>query len=504
MRTRRIVLAVAALFILICPACRQKKAETQAPPPQAAKKTEQKTEYLAVLAEGRKIGHAVMDRKAEDEKVVTTMQMELTISRMGTVLQLRTMESNVETADGRPLSFKTSQGIGTITSKSEGQVGADGKLTVTAVSGGQTTTQTLDWPQGAVLAEGARLLQLQKGLKEGTKYNVRVFEASTLKAMDAAVEVGPKVKVDLLGRVVELTEVRTTVRMPLAGSITTVSYLDDEMEAMKTVTAVLGMKLEMVTCTKEVALSEVQPVDFFDRFLLKSPVPLAGVAGARSITYELSPTSGQELAIPERPYQKVKRAADGTVVVTVTAAKAPRGATFPYEGDDKSARSAMGPTRYLESDNEAVVALARKAVGDTKDAAAAIRRIERFVRGYITTKSLSVGYASAAEVAAGREGDCTEHAVLAAAMCRAVGIPAQVASGVAYAAGLGEKKHIFGPHAWVRAYVGDQWIGLDAAMPGGFDAGHIELCSGNGEIESFFGMVNTLGCFEIKKVTVER
>ena len=40
----------------------------------------------------------------------------------------------------------------------------------------------------------------------------------------------------------------------------------------------------------------------------------------------------------------------------------------------------------------------------TKDAATAARRIEKFVRKYINKKNLSVGYASALEVARSRRG----------------------------------------------------------------------------------------------------
>jgi len=137
------------------------------------------------------------------------------------------------------------------------------------------------------------------------------------------------------------------------------------------------------------------------------------------------------------------------------------------------------------------------------------------VGDYIENKSLSVGYASAVEVAASRQGDCTEHAVLVAAMCRAVGIPAQVVTGVAYVedfAGL----QGFGGHAWVQVYVGGdpaarepgKWVGLDAAFKsaglGGYDPGHIALAVGNGNIEEFFSLVKLLGRFKIDKVTVSK
>jgi transglutaminase-like putative cysteine protease len=147
-------------------------------------------------------------------------------------------------------------------------------------------------------------------------------------------------------------------------------------------------------------------------------------------------------------------------------------------------------------------------VGRTSDAAEAISRIEAFVADYVEDKNLSVGYASAAEVVASKQGDCTEHAVLAAALCRAVGIPAQVVTGLAYVEEWGTVMNGFGGHAWARAYVGGKWIGIDAAFRGtgrgGYDAGHITLAAGSGNPEDFLNLIGTMGQFKIDRVEVKR
>jgi transglutaminase-like putative cysteine protease len=66
----------------------------------------------------------------------------------------------------------------------------------------------------------------------------------------------------------------------------------------------------------------------------------------------------------------------------------------------------------------------------------------------------------------------------------------------------------FGGHAWTQVYIGDKWVGLDAAFKGtgrgGYDAGHIALAVGNGEPGDFLNLVTTLGRFEIAKVTVNK
>jgi transglutaminase/protease-like cytokinesis protein 3 len=271
---------------------------------------------------------------------------------------------------------------------------------------------------------------------------------------------------------------------------------------------IAGIQVELVACAKEFALGENDVFEIIDKMFIASPKPLEDVRKAKSITYHISPKPGTEnLTIPSTDNQKVQHLKDGKVVVTVEPVEAPKGAKFPYKGTDSTIKDAMKPTRYVQSDNQKIIGLARQAIGDTKDAGEAARKIEDFVAGYIENKSLSVGYASAVEVAASKQGDCSEFAVLTAAMCRAVGIPARVATGIAYVEDWAGFEG-FGGHAWTQTYIGDKWVGLDAAFKsagrGGYDAGHITLAVGNGDPEGFFEIINTMGRFKIDKVDINK
>jgi transglutaminase-like putative cysteine protease len=271
---------------------------------------------------------------------------------------------------------------------------------------------------------------------------------------------------------------------------------------------VAGMRIEMVACAKEFALGENDLLELIDRMFLESPKPLDNLAAAESITYHLVPAEETaDFTIPSNDNQSARRLESGTTIVTVRPITASAGTKFPYKGRDKAILEATKPTRFLQSDHKQVIDLAHRAVGGAKDAAEAAKRIEAFVADYVENRNLSVGYASAAEVADSRQGDCSEFAVLAAAMCRAVGIPAQVVVGVAYVGDFAGHRG-FGGHAWTQAYVGDKWVGLDAAFKGagrgGYDAGHIALASGNGEPADFFNLAATLGRFKIEKVTVAK
>ena len=462
-------------------------------------------EYFALFMESKKVGYAIQSREVEGDKVTTSVELKITLSRVGVPVSVQTQAVTFETIEGKPLGFELVQAMGIMASKTTATIDEQGKVKVKT---GQQEAE-FDWPDGAVMSEGMRLLHLERGLTEGTTYDVKVFDPSMMQVVDVEVKVGSKQNVDLLGRVVALIEVKSTISLPQIGPMISTEYYDDELRLQKSVMPVMGMTIEQVACSKEFALGEIDVLEVVDKMFMKSPEPLGDVGSVRSITYHLSPIQeAADLKIPSGDNQRVERLSNGNLILTVEPVAAPKGVSFPYKGNDPEALKALEPSRYVESDQEVIIDLAKRAVGRVSDAAEAARRIETFVADYVSDKSLSVGYASAAEVAASKQGDCSEHAVLAAALCRAVGIPAQVVTGLAYVEQWRTVQHGFGGHAWTQAYIGGKWIGLDAAFSGaglgGYDAGHITLAAGSGNPEDFLNLIGTMGQFKIDRVEVKK
>ena len=491
------------------PVTKESEPVTAEPKP-VTKEVRDETEYYAVFMEGKKVGYVTESRVVAEPNVITTMETDVTISRLGTSVTMKTLSKNIETTEGMPLAFESVQEFGGVKAKTIGVIDPNGTVSVSTVSMGVEQKSTFQWPEGALMAEGLRLLNAKYGLKEGAKYNAKIFESTMMQAFDNQIEIGGKKDIDLLGRIVSLTEVTTTMTMPLAGTTVTTTYVDDELRMQRSITPVIGMQLEIVACAKEFALGENDVFEMINKMFVKSPSPLGYADAASAITYTLSPIDAAELVIPSTDNQQLQRTADGKIILTVKPVGMPVGGTFPYRGDDEAIIEATRPNRYLQSDHEEIIELARKAVGSTKDAGEAARRIETFVADFIENKDLSVGYASALEVARSKQGDCSEHAVLTAALCRAVGIPAQMVTGIAYVddwSGL----QGFGGHAWVQVYIGrnkGKWVGMDAAFKGagrgGYGPGHIALAVGNGEPADFFNLATTLGKFKIEEAKVEK
>lgn len=86
-----------------------------------------------------------------------------------------------------------------------------------------------------------------------------------------------------------------------------------------------------------------------------------------------------------------------------------------------------------------------------------------FVHDFIADKSYAGHFDLASRVATTRRGDCTEHAVLTAALARAGGLPARVVLGVVVVEGA-DGSAAYG-HAWTEIHAGPAWQLVDATRP---------------------------------------
>src|SRR5262249_25287007 len=134
----------------------------------------------------------------------------------------------------------------------------------------------------------------------------------------------------------------------------------------------------------------------------------------------------------------------------------------------------LAANSFIESDDKTVVALAKKAVGDETDAWKKAQKIEKWVHENMKVNT-STGFPTAAKIAKDLEGDCRQHALLTAAMCRAAGVPSRTAIGLLYVREQG-RSPVFGFHMWTEVWVRGKWLGLDAVLgKSGIGATHLKM-----------------------------
>jgi transglutaminase-like putative cysteine protease len=123
----------------------------------------------------------------------------------------------------------------------------------------------------------------------------------------------------------------------------------------------------------------------------------------------------------------------------------------------------------VQSDDPRIIETAREIVGDETDSWGAAQKICAWVRRSMQSVSSEPRPITALEVLDEMRGDCTEHAILMAALGRAVGLPTKLVTGLAYVGGE------FGYHAWTEVYVG-RWVEMDPSWGEmTADAGHMQV-----------------------------
>jgi len=446
-------------------------------------------QWFTVLLDGRKIGSFESRREARGKQVVTTQKLDVVLDRAGAHVALSSSESSTETSAGKPLSFRSVSQLSGSETTVEGTV-RDGRISITTASGGESRKRQMTWPAGALLPEGLRLAGLRAGLEPGTRYSALSFQPSSLDSAEVVSVVHAAEEVDLPGGKMKLSPVEQTLAFP-GAPMKTRAWVDADQTIYRLTMPIMGVELTLLACNRACATAPNQGSDVFERTLVSSPRPLSRAELGGTMRYTLAPReAGNALRLPQTDEQRVERRG-GEWIVTVRRAAA-QGETKP-EPDD------FRPNDWLQSKAPEIVRLAQQAVGDAHAPRERMQRIETFVRGYIRNKSLDVGYASALEVARKPEGDCTEHAVLVAALGRSLGIATRVVDGLAYAPGFAGKDQVFVPHAWTQAYVDGRWQSFDAALPG-FDAGHIALSVGDGDPWRFYSGLDMLGRIQLRQV----
>ncbi len=459
------------------------------------------TEYAAIFMNDVKIGHTVDTREVAGGEVTHRQKMQITLDRGLVAISIAAETEFVETPDGRPLRFRYTSQLGPLgASTKRGEI-RDGQIHLTTDQMGTSYTSVTPYPEGALMPEGQKLAYRANVGKPGTTFSIVEFYPDSLQGIAAEICVGAPTSMAVIGQVMTLIPLKIDATVS-GQTLTMRAWVDEDLKLKKMEMKMLGIPLRIVACDKAYATGPNGRLNAMDAASVVAPTPIAAPRRATEATYTLVPVGKDiKLDLPATGAQKVKVASDGSVTVTVVTPSPAKGSR-PYLGADPVAQAALLANAYIESDHPAIKAQAKKIVGGGSDAMAAAKLIEKWVGRHISDKNMTIGYASALAVLKGKAGDCSEHAVLTAALCRAAGVPCRVVVGVAYVDSFGGLTNRFMGHAWDEAYVGGVWVGLDASL-GAADAARVALSVGGGDPISFIGMINSLGNFKMTRAQVK-
>ena len=442
------------------------------------------TTWDRILINGARSGHARTARRVlpeEGDAIETVMASEIDMNRLGQTISIRTSSVTRETADGNLLEI-TSRTLMSAQEATTVFTFADGTLTISTEVMGQTRTvqrpvpSHLDGP--VAMAEASRRL----AGTTGATFTFTTFLADYQAVVHGTLTsrgVEPVERAD--GTRGEATRIESELRQadgtPLP--LSPVTWMDAAGEPIRTLVEVGGMRIETVRVASEAAAKgpgAAGPGDAPDLFLgtllgEPDPIPVPRRLEAAWIVVGTRRAGAPVPDLADEGHHVTPRE-EGTVLVHSVRRVPPADArgVRPLAEVPDDLVDALAPSSMIQSDADEILAIAEDVVGEETCAWAAAQRLERWVEAHITKKDMGTAFGSALEACRSGEGDCTEHAVLLAALCRAAGIPARVVMGLEYLAG------IWGGHAWNEVWIEGSWYPLDATNGLGFvDPLHLPL-----------------------------
>mmetsp|Transcript_12176 Transcript_12176/g.24761 ORF Transcript_12176/g.24761 Transcript_12176/m.24761 type:complete len:614 (+) Transcript_12176:42-1883(+) len=245
---------------------------------------------------------------------------------------------------------------------------------------------------------------------------------------------------------------------------------------------------------------------------LAKPIPRANDARSIKIAVSVSGSKGPaKLELPTGGYQRVTKSKTSTSKLFVSIDLLdPVAATE----EELSNKEYMSPSAMVDNADEVVIDLAHSIDGRlhamAKEAGLKVPgrgevppaqlqepmayQLRDLVSSHIKDKHLSTAYASASETARTGSGDCTEHAVLLAALLKARMIPSRVCHGLVYVEqggsaisgqaevdahgnvvdhGSPTTSGQYGWHMWSQALINGHWHDLDATLHIPYTVGHV-------------------------------
>ena len=463
----------------------------------------------AVYIAGSKVGsihtfiEPVKDRGRDLLRV--RVQMELKFKRLKDSVSMSMEYGTIETLEGEVLRLDVRTLASGQEMRTHGDV-IDKQMKIRLDGAGVQQEKTIPWDAEVRGPYAAEQSLSRKPIKVGETRPLKMFMPDLNRVCDVTLNAKEMEEVILGGGVKrQLLKIEQTTKLDgqARPEFDVTLWTDSGGQVLKSKTDTLGGMVTYRT-TREGATAQNDPNAKFDQInnsVVKITRKIPKPNMTRDVRYKIALKGENPSKIfPNDRRQTVSPALKPSeIFLDVKTAGPNNGQAGPETVDE----SFLRPNAMITSDDVQVVSLARTAVGNLNDPWEKAKAIQHWVAENLRDKNFQVGFAPASEVARNLAGDCTEHGVLVAAMCRAAGVPSRVAVGLLYVETLGG----FGFHLWNEVYVNRRWVAIDASFDeNDVDAVHIKLSDssldGVSPFETFLPIVRVLGKMSIQTVEI--
>lgn len=408
----------------------------------------------------------------------TTQELDLTVKRYNALARLRMESGTEETSDGKVTAVFMRQYLDqgkqlVLTGK------VDGGHLLTSVNGGRQDKK-VRWDPAAVGLYRQQRLFAERKVKPGDRFDYLTFEPTINNLLTVRVVVKGEEEVELpAGKRRLLRAEATPDKIEVPGQTlqlpTMILWLDEERAQVRAQSELPWVgKLTYYRTTREVATTKngaAPKIDIGAAADIRLNRLIPNAHQARAIVYGITLKSDEDptTALARDARQEIRNVKGNRFELCVRALRAPADVGRAVE----PAPEYLASNYFLNSADAKVRELATRVAGKESDPWKKAQVLERWVFDNVR-KSSAVEFTTADQVARNLAGDCRQHAVLLAALCRAAGVPSRTAVGLIYVPKASGP--VLGFHMWTEVFVRGQWLGLDATLGrGSVGAAHLKI-----------------------------
>lgn len=467
--------------------------------------------WEAVFLQRDQVGYAHgIFRQPFSELIDGEEEMRLTIHRFGSPMLLQFKMTMQETPQGQVRQFTHRQTMGRDEELVRSGLVERGKLKMTKEMGDNPPEEkAYPWNDQALGLYAQEQIYCKRELKAGDQFEFRSFVPEFNAVLTTGVTIAEKQPTELLGgkkaslwRIIAKVEKIGDVQFPAM-----ICWVNDIGEVVKREQNIPGLgDLTFYRTSKERALAQstasTTGSDIGYAQLIRVNRAFHNFNWTKEVTYRVKLDGIEDIAhaFAEDQKQQVKTVGKNELEIKVKMQEPPQTTTTQKPLPAEYLKS----NHFVTSDDAEVQKLARRAVRNLQDPWEKAKRIEGWVRQNMSNHDYGKAFATAAETAKTLDGDCTEHSVLAAAMCRAVGVPSRTAIGLVHVPN--QQAMCF--HMWFEVWIAGQWYALDGTLGQGYvGGGHVKVVDAHwNDTDSFLPLmpvVKLLGKLKIDVLSVE-
>lgn len=419
--------------------------------------------WMEIYSDEGKVGYTHRKISENKGKIKLNEQTVINLNLLGQETELRiTAEYNLN--NDKIQSFKYDVGSSSIGLKLKGNLEGN-ELTIYDL--GDSSSQNYILKNNHIVPSLLPEYILGKGLKEGSSFGVYLFDPVNIftgyspELLKAQIKVLGRERIDTKSGSFEANKVTVI----FLGAQSTIWITDNG----KTVQEKFEPSLTAILSTRDGALKKRNNAfDITEKTSIASNRYIHKPRDVKMMVVKLNGLDNYDgLTLDDGNYQSFS---NKVVTVNTPDIKNINSYILPYRGNRY--REYLEATTLIQNNNPEIINRAIKIINNENNALLAVKLINEWTYNNIE-KIPIISIPSAVDVLTNLKGDCNEHAVLFAALTRAVGIPVKVVLGVVYLDGR------FYYHAWNEVYLG-RWVPVDSTfgqIPS--DATHLKFIEGD-------------------------